>query len=166
LENDEQIRKAWGNFPSGVTVVTTNTEDGQVYGMTAIRVIACADNPPMVLFLLGRQRQTYDNLARSERFGLSILAGNQVSWADYCARAPEQRDWQTPGDYRFTDTGTAIIDGALAFMDCRVVAVHEVGTQTMMMVGEVESLEVQEGMPLLFHRGEYLDVSGDDEAPT
>ena len=36
MENDEQIRKAWGNFPSGVTVVTTNTEDGQVYGITMI----------------------------------------------------------------------------------------------------------------------------------
>ena len=134
-----------------------------MYGMTAIRAMSCSGSPPMVLFLLGRQRQTYDNLARSERFGMNILASDQVSWADYCARPPEQRDWQPPGSYRFSSAGTAIIEGSLVFLDCRVVARHEIGEQSMMLVGEVDSMEARDGVPLLFHRGEYLDVAGDGD---
>ena len=155
------IRRAWGNFPSGVSVITTGGQEGDVYGMTAIRVMLGGIEPPMVLFLLGRQRQTYENIERQERFGLNILAGDQAQWADYCAKPPEERSAYPPTPYLYAPTGTAIIEGALAFMDCRAVAKYEVTPTTLLFLGEVESIEVREGMPLLFHRGEYLDPVGE-----
>lgn len=157
-EANDLFKRGWGNYPTGVSVITTGKEENEIYGMTAIRVMYCSENPPMVLMLLGRLRQTYDNLEKYQRFGLNILAGNQSAWADFCARPPEQRGWNVPDGYTFSKNGTPLIPGSLVSFDCKVVAKYELKPEVLMYVGEVESIDPTDGLPMIFFRGEYLDV--------
>jgi flavin reductase (DIM6/NTAB) family NADH-FMN oxidoreductase RutF len=47
-----------------------------------------------------------------------------------------------------------MLEEALAHMGCHVVAQYMTGDHTIF-VGEVESLELKDGEPLLYHRGRY-----------
>ena len=48
----------------------------------------------------------------------------------------------------------SLLSGALAHIECRVVAAHDAGDHTIY-VGEVDSAEAADGRPLLFFRGRY-----------
>jgi 3-hydroxy-9,10-secoandrosta-1,3,5(10)-triene-9,17-dione monooxygenase reductase component len=64
--------------------------------------------------------------------------------------------------HRFAASGSPILEGSAAFMDCRLHTVHEAGDH-LIVIGEVLELEVKDGNePLLFHGGGYrlLQPSG------
>ena len=57
--------------------------------------------------------------------------------------------------HRIAASGSPILDGVAAFMDCRVHAMHEAGDH-LIFIGEVLELDVQDGgTPLVFHGGGY-----------
>ena len=156
----ELFRSAWRKFPTGVTIITTADEDGGFHGMTAVSVLSVSAEPPMVLISVGRERVTFKNLQREGRFGLNILADDQTSWAEHFALPPEERA-ELPGPVRAAASGARIIDGALAFMDCRVATTHEAGDH-MLFIATVEDAEGRDGSPLVYHEGDYLSL---DENP-
>jgi 3-hydroxy-9,10-secoandrosta-1,3,5(10)-triene-9,17-dione monooxygenase reductase component len=52
-------------------------------------------------------------------------------------------------------TGSPLLDGAAAQMDCRLHAAHEAGDH-MIFIGEVVAMNVDsEAKPLIFHGGQY-----------
>ena len=55
------------------------------------------------------------------------------------------------------DNGIGLIDGALAYMECRIVARHRAGDHTIV-VGEVEAASVGDNRPLLYYRGGYAQL--------
>ena len=56
-------------------------------------------------------------------------------------------------------TGAPLIPGALASLDCRVVALHDAGDH-ILVVGEIEAFVKGEGDPLLYFRGSYCGLRG------
>jgi flavin reductase (DIM6/NTAB) family NADH-FMN oxidoreductase RutF len=50
-----------------------------------------------------------------------------------------------------------LLDDALAHLECRIVASHDVGDHTMF-VGEVESANARSARPLLYYRGGYAQL--------
>lgn len=151
LEHFKSFRR---RFPLGIVVITTRLPDGGVHGLTTEAAMSVSQDPPMVLFFLGRRRGTFENMEREGRFGMSILAEDQVDWSEYFSTQP--RPPRLPGSLHTAPGGVAVIDGSLAFFDCRLAAVHLVGENTMLVVGEVDGMEVSEGSPLIFLAGEYL----------
>jgi len=59
--------------------------------------------------------------------------------------------------YREGKTGAPLIDGALAYIECRVVHSYAGGDHTIF-VGQVEASEVSDGKPLLYFRGGYSSI--------
>jgi flavin reductase (DIM6/NTAB) family NADH-FMN oxidoreductase RutF len=61
----------------------------------------------------------------------------------------EGLDWASAG------TGSPVLEGILAYVDCTLEAEHDAGDHTIA-IGRVQSLEVvNDGTPLLFFRGGY-----------
>jgi flavin reductase (DIM6/NTAB) family NADH-FMN oxidoreductase RutF len=60
--------------------------------------------------------------------------------------------------------GATLVAGALAHLECRLVAAHAAGDHTIF-VGEVERLAAAPGRPLLYHAGAYhrLGAAGPGE---
>jgi len=51
-------------------------------------------------------------------------------------------------------SGTPVVAGTLASLDCTVVQAHEAGDHTIF-VAEVQEVTVADGSPLLYFRGRY-----------
>ncbi len=151
LETD--FRKAWSRFATGVTVITTVEPDGSTHGMTANGVTSVSLTPPLSLASIGHERNTYRLIRQTGRFGLSILASDQRPAAAYYALPPERREPGTRFDFSKLG-GSPVLTGALAAMDCRVIAAHEAGDHTIF-IGKVEYVALRNGEPLLWFSGAF-----------
>jgi len=57
--------------------------------------------------------------------------------------------------------GTSIISDALAVLQCRTYRRYEGGDHEIY-VGEVNKIEFTDKKPLVFHRGEFVELAGDE----
>ena len=153
----KEFRRAWSRFATGVTLITTNEPGGGVHGMTANGVTSVSLTPPLALACVGHERNTHRLIEANGRFGISILAADQAHVASHYALPPERRGGAVR--FGFTKLGeTPVLEGALAAMECRVVAAHEAGDHTIFVAG-VERVQANEGQPLLWYAGVFGDFA-------
>ncbi|HEY6397169.1 MAG TPA: flavin reductase family protein [Solirubrobacteraceae bacterium] len=147
-EAARELRRVMGRFATGVTVVTT-TERDTIHGMTANAFLSVSLRPPLVLVSLGRCRMN-EMLPRTLRYGVSVLCHDQEHLAAHFAgRRP------APTEPKFVwERGIPLLEGALAYLVCRVVDSHPAGDHVLW-IGEVEHLDHRDGAPLLFFTGRF-----------
>ncbi|HEV8488133.1 MAG TPA: flavin reductase family protein [Blastocatellia bacterium] len=152
----EEFRQALGRFASGVTIVTCKSDGGDPCGITVSAFSSLSLEPPLVLICIDRRASVYEDLKKGCCFAVNVLAQDQESISRRFASRDEDR-FKGIG-YREGKTGAPLIEGAVAFIECRVVHSYPGGDHTIF-VGEVEYSEVNEGKPLLYFRGGYSSIA-------
>ncbi len=149
------FRQAWGNFPTGVSVVTFYKEDGSIHGLTASAISSVSLTPPLVLVCVDEKARSRQLLAANGRFVMNFLAKGQE---DLCWHfANRQERGVGPFTYKRSRQGFPVLDGCYAWMDCRVAGVHPAGDHAVF-IGEVEEIAVNGGTPLVFHQGGFAEL--------
>ncbi len=146
-------RDAWSRFATGVTVITTVEPGGQVHGMTASSVTSVSLDPPLVLVVIGEERQSHGLIESTGRFGISILDSAQTDIAKHFATPPEVRG-KIDSKHIVTIDNTPVIANAIAAMNCRVSAAHKAGDHTVF-IGKVEAISVGKGDPLVWFQRQF-----------
>jgi flavin reductase (DIM6/NTAB) family NADH-FMN oxidoreductase RutF len=151
-----EFRHALGQFATGVTVVTAERAPGRVHGMTANSFTSVSLRPPLILVCVAREAQLLPLIQKHKRFGVSILKEDQQAISEYFAQTVENPEIERRLGicYRWTETGIPLLESGLAHLACNVVSEHAAGDHTIF-IGEVESLDVRDGKPLLYLRGNY-----------
>jgi flavin reductase (DIM6/NTAB) family NADH-FMN oxidoreductase RutF len=152
----KDFRAALGAFATGVTVITTRGDE-HAYGMTANAFSSVSLDPPLVLVCAKSGAEGSEHIARNGCFAVNILAGDQEPLSRYFSSKdrPRGRDAFREVAHRTGATGSPILDGVAAYLDCRLHEIHSSGDHEIF-IGEVLSLAVAEGAtPLLFHGGGY-----------
>lgn len=152
------FRKAMGCFATGVTVITVDQE-GEVHGMTANAFTAVSLDPVLVLVCVDHRARTHGHLHARKRFGVNVLSSKQQAISEYYARSSEAHQHPESAGARFDRTahGTPVLQGALAYLECRLHSTQPAGDHTIF-IAEVEQVEVREGEPLLYFRSRYRDI--------
>jgi flavin reductase (DIM6/NTAB) family NADH-FMN oxidoreductase RutF len=165
-----EFRRALGSFATGVTVITVDYE-GQVQGMTANAFASVSLDPPLVLVCVDHRARTHAHLHSKKRFGVNVLAEDQRTISEYYAR-PAQDHGHAERDagahFDRTPHGTPVLNGALAYLECRLHTSQDAGDHTIF-IAEVEEVVVREGDPLLYYRAEYRTIDcaeADPPGPT
>jgi flavin reductase (DIM6/NTAB) family NADH-FMN oxidoreductase RutF len=155
------FRLALGQFATGVTVVTAECGPGQVHGMTANAFTSVSLDPLLILICVSQSAQMLPLVNRHKRFGVNILKDSQQAISEYFAQTEEDaaRESNLGIRYRWTPSGIPLLDDALAHLACNVVASYIAGDHTIF-IAEVESLELLDGQPLLYLRGDYRRLNG------
>ena len=144
-----QFRNTLAQWASGVTVVTT-THNGLRYGMTASSFSSVSLEPSLILICVGKAAFTHDLMLETGTFGVNILEAAQL---DLGRRFAEKH-----GNYidRFSDldvvtgtTGSPLLVGALACLDCQTVKTVDAGDHTIF-IAEVIDTKIYGGEPLLY----------------
>lgn len=149
--DQREFRNVVGKFPSGVTVITTTTDDGVVHGMTANGFISVSLDPPLVLVSVGKQTKMHERLMQNERYAVSVLRHDQEVVARHFAGRPSD---DAPA-FSWVD-GHPLIEGAISQIGCRMYARHEAGDHTLF-VGEVEHASIaDDALPLVFSSGQLF----------
>jgi flavin reductase (DIM6/NTAB) family NADH-FMN oxidoreductase RutF len=156
LVTPNEFRAALGRFASGVTVITVETPEGGVHGMTANAFCSVSLRPPLVLVCIDHLAETYLRVRERGEFGVSVLKAEQEALSEFFSDPERNPDAERRLGirYRKTKTGTPVLQDALANLDCRVADAHSAGDHTIF-VGEVREVTLGKGAPLLYFRGHY-----------
>lgn len=147
------FRDVLGQFCTGV-VIATGCVDGKPAGFAAQSFSSVSLDPPLVLLCPAKTSTSWPKLRDSGSFCINILAADQKPVCDVFARSGIDKfaalRWH-PGV-----TGSPVLDGVLAYVDCDLEAEHDAGDHTVVL-GRVRDVEILEpdGSPLLFFRGNY-----------
>lgn len=148
----KELRRVLGHFATGVAIITTHDTEGRHYGLTANAVCSLSLDPPRLLICVDKRSDSHAIFPRSGTFVVNILAHDQEELS---------RRFAVSGGDKFRDLshrvgvgGAAILDGAIAHVECRLVETLEGGDHTIY-VGEIEDAHAADGHPLLFFRGGY-----------
>ena len=158
MPDAQSFRQAWGKFATGVSIVTTVKSDGEVHGMTANGISSVSLDPLLVLVCAGHNTSSFPLIKESQRFAINILNEDQRPIAEYYARPTDQKSGDIDIPITRTERGSAIVDGSLAQMDCRVINEHVAGDHTIF-IGEVEEINIADGRPLLYFEGRFSQLS-------
>jgi len=156
-----KFRKVLGQFATGVTVVTVEREQGQVYGMTANSFTSVSLDPMLILVCVDQRAKILPMLQKQKRFGISVLKQGQQAISKHFAQSQQnaEADERLSLRYRRMPSGIPVLEDSLLCLSCSVVAAHLAGDHTVF-IAEVENAEIHEGEPLLFFQGEYRDLAG------
>lgn len=156
--DERDFRNALGHFPTGVVVVTAETDGRDPIAMTVSSFNAVSLDPPLVLFSVGRNAPSLPALLAAENFGISVLRHDQTDLSSRFAGGRGEK-WADLAPV-LGATGCPLIGPCLATFECAPFAVHE-GGDHLILVGQVLRFEIaEEGEPLVFFRGGYHAIAG------
>jgi len=151
----DDFKGALATWASGVTIVTTRDED-LVYGITVSAFSSLSLDPTLILVCLADSNRLPRMIEKSGRFAVSILAEGQEDISNWFAKSG--RDPIARFDEFGTiemHTGSPIIDGAIAHLDCRLEQAISGGDHTIV-IGRVVGAASNPGLrPLIFYRRAY-----------
>lgn len=136
-----QLRRAFGSFATGVTVVTVG---GQTpHGMTANSFTTVSLDPPLVLVCVARNAIMHEALLREGVFGVSVLGAGQEQVARHFASSRRPL-----GAEQFRGTtcqvgaqcGAPLIADAAAHLECELWRAYDGGDHTIFL-GRLLSLD-------------------------
>lgn len=151
------FRDVLSSYPTGVCVVTSQTEDGKRWGLAVGSFTSLSLDPPLVGFLPDKRSRSWAEIARTGKFCVNMLGSGQL---DACRRFASRHDDKFDGvAHGVSPAGLPLLDDALAWIDCAVERVVEIGDH-LLVVGAVLGMERRsEGQPLIFYRGGYHSLS-------
>jgi flavin reductase (DIM6/NTAB) family NADH-FMN oxidoreductase RutF len=152
-----RMRDVLGHFASGVTVVTATTGEGPI-GFTCQSFSSLSLDPPLVVFAPARSSRTWPQLRRIGRFCVNVLAEEQTDLSAQFARSGTDKFAGVP--WRPSRQGSPVLDGVIAWIDCRLEAEYDGGDHTLVTARVLDLGADPERRPLLFHRGEYGLLDG------
>jgi len=152
----DSFRSVLGRFASGITVVTARDADHRHYGMTVSAFCSVSLSPPLILVCIDLAASMHDALLTASHFAVNILSADQEPLSRRFSDLDESRRFEGIG-YVAGLTGSALLDDALAHIECRRFAQHRAGDHTVV-IGEVEAAAARTARPLLYYRGGYAQL--------
>jgi flavin reductase (DIM6/NTAB) family NADH-FMN oxidoreductase RutF len=150
-----RFRNALGQFPTGVTVITTATPAGERLGMTVSSFNSLSLDPPLVLFSIRRESGSIAAWREAKHYAINVLNEEQEELSSRFAR-PIGEKWM--GQSALTGrTSAPLLPNATVIFECEAFGRHDGGDHEIF-VGRVVELHenaAKQGRPLVFCGGRY-----------
>lgn len=148
----DQLRRAFGCFPSGVTAVCAQVGDGPV-GLAASSFTSVSVDPPLVSVCMQHSSTTWPTLRQQERLGLSVLAQGQD---EICARLASRTGDRFAGtDWSASADGAVYVHGATLWLDCTIHAEVPSGDHDIVLL-RIRGISADpDAAPLVFHGSRF-----------
>ncbi|NVN00508.1 flavin reductase family protein [Arthrobacter sp. SDTb3-6] len=147
--DQRDLRYAFGRFGTGVTVVTTTSDDGTAHGATVSAFTSVSLDPPLAQVTLMRSSKL-SALVEDRPFAINVMSLGQLETCLHFAGKPMKGGpmWGQSA------TDVPVLAGNAATLECRPWRVYD-GGDHLIVVGEVEHLEITPLEPLLFFGGKF-----------
>lgn len=159
------FRRAMGCFATGVTVVTCQV--GPItHGITINSLTSVSLNPPLILICIDLKARAHDLIREAGVFGVNLLTEAQGDLSTFFARrlALDPNDELRQVPYHHGISGTPLIEGCLAYLECRLTAIYPAGDHSIFVAEVIEATVASDELPLLFYRGRYPRLATEPSA--
>jgi flavin reductase (DIM6/NTAB) family NADH-FMN oxidoreductase RutF len=156
----QRLRALMGRFATGVSVVAAR-HGPLLSGMTANAIASISIDPPLMMASIAKKAETHTAIIGSHAFAISVLSADQEAVAE-CFAQPTTADKLTrfcDAPWHEAETGSPILEDALAYFDCRVAERHDGGDHTVFL-GEIVAAGYREdAQPLVWFGSAYRRLS-------
>lgn len=157
--DSREARRILGHYPTGVCAVTA-VSDSLPVAMVAGSFSSVSLDPLLVAFLPNRHSMTWPKIRASGTFCVNVLSARQRSvCVTLYSSAPDKF---AEIAYRLAASGLPIIEGAVAWLDCELHAVHEAGDHYIALRKVRQAHVESDDDPLVFLRGSYATAISSD----
>jgi flavin reductase (DIM6/NTAB) family NADH-FMN oxidoreductase RutF len=157
---DIEFLSAMSQAVTGVNIVTTDGPAGR-YGLTVSAVSSVSTEPPMLLVCVNQKNIARDAICSNGAFAINVLATSQQHIAETFSGSNrhggaygfDSEDWTKE------DTGSPVLNGAIATFDCEIEKTVPAATHTIF-IGRVVATTEFPDTPLLYTRRSYGQLIG------
>ena len=134
--------------------------NNELAGFAAQSFFSVSLQPPLVGLCPAKTGLSWPKIRDSGSFCINILGEDQKSVCDVFARSGidkfDEFSWHAGV------TGSPVLDGVLAYIDCDLATEHDAGDHTIA-IGRVRNIAIlnEDKLPLLFLRGGYGQFDGE-----
>lgn len=146
------LRRAFGAFATGVTIVTTADQNGDVFGFTANSFSSVSLAPPLLLVNIAKSAYGLRIFTEASGFAVNILAEKQRDLSN--TFASRGADKFADASWSAKKTGSPVFDGVIAWFDCEFFQQVDAGDHVIL-IGKVLDYGYNSDSPLAFCRGAY-----------
>jgi len=151
--NPRDLRRAFGAFATGVTIITATDDIGVPWGFTANSFTSVSLDPPLALVCLAKTAGSFGVFQTTERFAVNILSEQQRDAS--VAFASRGADKFSAVTWGVKSTGSPIVEGVVAWLDCITHDLVEAGDHVIL-IGRVLDYDYNAEPPLGYCRGAYV----------
>ena len=147
------FRRTLGQFPTGVTVVTTTDDQNRPVGMTANSFNSVSQEPPLILWSVDKNALSAQTFSQAKHFAVNILGKHQTEIANNFAAKGADKFADVP--FKKGRDGCPILKDLAACLECKTWSVYE-GGDHLIIVGEVLDYHCYDHVvPLVFAQSSY-----------
>jgi len=154
-DKTRNLRQALGSFPTGVTVVSCLDKNKNPLGFTANSFTSVSLDPQLISICIDKESFNIDSFSITKHFAVSVLSEDQQSISTTFATPNEDRFQNV--EWRTEDTGSPIIENAVAWFDCNTRQVIDAGDH-LILIGEIIAFDSSPRTPLMYLRGNYVNL--------
>lgn len=148
-------RTVLGEYPTGVTLLTSRDENGNDLGMVVGTFSAVSENPPLIGFMSTRTSYNAGLIRQNGTFCANVLGfGHEDLCRAFASHEPERF---ALGEWERSELGNSRLVDAVAWFEGKITQVVEAGDHDIV-IAEVTGLGLGDGsagLPLLFLKGGY-----------
>jgi flavin reductase (DIM6/NTAB) family NADH-FMN oxidoreductase RutF len=152
-----QFKNALKLWASGVTVVTAQSEQQGLKGMTATSFSSVSVDPPQILVCLNQNTDTGAVVLEQKHFAVNILSSEQQEVSNQFAGGSSQEERFDASAWEVGEYGAPVLTESLASLECIVVDQVLAGTHWIV-IAEVQKVVCRSGDPLLYYNGAYRQL--------
>lgn len=163
-EERRRLRAMMARFATGVSVVAAR-HGPLLAGMTANAIASISVDPPLMMASISRRAETHRAIVGSHAYAVSVLAAEQRPLAECFAQptTAEKLKRFCDAPWHEAETGSPILEGAIAYFDCRLTARHDGGDHTIF-VGEIVAAGYRDDAePLIWYGSRYRSLAPEEE---
>jgi 3-hydroxy-9,10-secoandrosta-1,3,5(10)-triene-9,17-dione monooxygenase reductase component len=150
--DEETFRKTCSRFATGIAIATVAETNGQPFGITVNSFTSVSCAPPLVLVCIDYRSSILPHFRNTAFYGINVLDEGQ---RDLSIRFSNQElDRFENIAWHRGHSGSPMLDGVLAQMECRVTQTVEAGDHAIF-IGEVIGVRFRDGLPLLYFNSSY-----------
>lgn len=151
-----RLRRAFGLFATGVTIISTAHPAHGLVGVTVNSFTSVSLDPPLILFSLARSSFNLQPLLEAPGFVVNILSDGQRALSHRFAHAAGDK-WEGIS-WRPAANGAPILSGSIAFFECVHHAQYD-GGDHLVVLGRVVAMDTDtDADPLLYFHSRYRSI--------
>ncbi len=155
----EGFKEVMRHYAQGVTVVTARHGE-RLIGITVSSFTSISMNPPLAMIAIAKASSSHEPLVNAEHFAVNVLSSDQA-WVSerFAGRVAGVRDKFENIPYRLGSTGSPLILGAVAWLECKRWRVYEGGDHSIIIGEVIEARLTRRTQPLVYYNRSYTTVT-------
>ena len=154
----EDFRLALRELVYPVCVVSAHNDETKVnHAITVSSVTSLSFDPPSILVCINKDSRIHSSLKKDSYFNVSFLSSSQSEISNLCG-TDELSDKRFENEFWDFKNDVGFIKNSQSVISCIIKEITSYGSHSVFIGNVIEVIKNNDTKPLLYGKGDYLDI--------